>query len=72
MRNDRDGVNNGLSYKGRPLSNWWEFIGDYDQVYQMPLLFGVLGLIGVVGGLVIRWNVKPAADPETAKPGVIA
>jgi hypothetical protein len=24
------GVNNGLRYKGRPLSNWWTFIGDFD------------------------------------------
>ncbi len=25
------GKDNGLTYRGRPLSNWWEFIGDYDQ-----------------------------------------
>lgn len=25
------GADNGLTYKGRKLSNWWEFIGDYDQ-----------------------------------------
>jgi hypothetical protein len=25
------GARNGLNYQGRPLSNWWEFIGDYDQ-----------------------------------------
>lgn len=24
------GANNGLSYRGRPLSNWWQFIGDFD------------------------------------------
>lgn len=24
------GANNGLSYRGRPLSNWWEFVGDFD------------------------------------------
>jgi hypothetical protein len=25
---------NGLAYKGRPLSNWWEFFGDYDQAVK--------------------------------------
>ena len=25
------GANNQLTYRGRPLSNWWEYIGDYDQ-----------------------------------------
>jgi hypothetical protein len=25
------GAKNGLTYKSRPLSNWWEFFGDYDQ-----------------------------------------
>jgi hypothetical protein len=24
------GANNGLTYRGRPLSNWWTFIGDFD------------------------------------------
>lgn len=24
------GANNGLTYKGRPLTNWWIFMGDYD------------------------------------------
>jgi len=24
------GPNNGLAYRGRPLTNWWAFIGDYD------------------------------------------
>ncbi len=24
------GANNGLSYRGRPLTNWWMFIGDFD------------------------------------------
>lgn len=25
------GPNNGLTYRGRPLTNWWTFIGDYDR-----------------------------------------
>jgi tetratricopeptide (TPR) repeat protein len=25
------GADNGLTYQGRTLSNWWELIGDYDQ-----------------------------------------
>lgn len=28
------GGENGLSYQGRPLSNWWEFMGDYDQAVR--------------------------------------
>jgi hypothetical protein len=24
------GANNGLTYRGRPLTNWWVFIGDFD------------------------------------------
>ncbi len=24
------GANNGLTYRGRPLTNWWRFIGDFD------------------------------------------
>lgn len=24
------GLNNGLTYKGKPLRNWWEFVGDFD------------------------------------------
>jgi hypothetical protein len=24
------GANNGLTYRGRPLTNWWAFIGDFD------------------------------------------
>jgi hypothetical protein len=24
------GINNGLTYRGRPLTNWWRFIGDFD------------------------------------------
>jgi hypothetical protein len=25
------GANNGILYEGRPLTNWWRFIGDFDQ-----------------------------------------
>ena len=25
------GADNGLSYRGRPLDNWWAFIGDFDE-----------------------------------------
>ena len=25
------GANNGLAYRGRPLTNWWTFIGDFDK-----------------------------------------
>ena len=25
------GANNGLTYRGRPLTNWWRFIGDFDE-----------------------------------------
>lgn len=24
------GANNGLTYRGRPLTNWWAFVGDFD------------------------------------------
>jgi hypothetical protein len=24
------GANNGLAYRGRPLTNWWTFVGDFD------------------------------------------
>lgn len=24
------GANNGLTYRGRPLTNWWTFVGDFD------------------------------------------
>jgi hypothetical protein len=24
------GADNGLTYRGRPLTNWWCFIGDFD------------------------------------------
>ena len=24
------GLNNGLTYRGRPLTNWWRLIGDFD------------------------------------------
>jgi hypothetical protein len=26
------GANNGLTYCGRPLTNWWAFTGDFDNV----------------------------------------
>ncbi len=26
------GANNGLIYRGRPLTNWWRFIGEFDEV----------------------------------------
>jgi len=25
------GAKNGLTYQGRPLTNWWYFIGDFDR-----------------------------------------
>lgn len=28
------GANNGLAYRGRPLTNWWMFIGDFDRAMQ--------------------------------------
>lgn len=28
------GASNGLTFARRPLSNWWEFIGDYDQAVR--------------------------------------
>jgi hypothetical protein len=28
------GANNGLTYQGRPLRNWWVFIGDFDTAMQ--------------------------------------
>ena len=24
------GANNGITYRSRPLTNWWQFIGDFD------------------------------------------
>ncbi len=24
------GLNNGITYRGRPLTNWWRLIGDFD------------------------------------------
>lgn len=35
------GQNNGLTHQGRPLANWWIFIGDYDFARQHKL-----GLVG--------------------------
>jgi hypothetical protein len=31
------GADNGLTYRGRPLSNWWSFIGDFDGVMRARL-----------------------------------
>ncbi len=31
------GVNNGLSYRSRPLTNWWTFIGDFDEAMARGL-----------------------------------
>ena len=31
------GANNGLAYRGRPLTNWWTFIGDYDNARRQGL-----------------------------------
>jgi hypothetical protein len=28
------GPNNGLNFQGKPLRNWWVFIGDYDQAQE--------------------------------------
>lgn len=28
------GAGNGLTYRGRPLTNWWRFIGDFDAAMQ--------------------------------------
>jgi hypothetical protein len=31
------GANNGLTYRGRPLTNWWTFIGDFDGAMASDL-----------------------------------
>lgn len=31
------GVNNGVTYRGRPLTNWWTFIGDFDGAMERGL-----------------------------------
>jgi hypothetical protein len=31
------GADNGLTYRGRPLSNWWTFIGDFDGAMAAKL-----------------------------------
>jgi hypothetical protein len=28
------GPANGLTYQGKPLNNWWVFIGDYDSAKE--------------------------------------
>ena len=35
------GPGNGLSYQGKPLRNWWEFIGDYDTARQSGMKLAV-------------------------------
>jgi hypothetical protein len=33
------GANNSLTYRGRPLTNWWRFIGDFDEtMFTQPQL----------------------------------
>jgi hypothetical protein len=31
------GANNGLSYKGKPLNNWWEFVGHFDAAMKRKM-----------------------------------
>lgn len=31
------GLHNGLTYRGRPLTNWWTFIGDFDRAMARGL-----------------------------------
>ncbi len=31
------GADNGLSYQGRPLTNWWTFVGNFDEVMAQRL-----------------------------------
>lgn len=31
------GMNNGLTYKGKPLTNWWIFIGDFDYAMKKKM-----------------------------------
>ncbi len=31
------GANNGLTYQGKPLTNWWVFIGDFDNAIKNKL-----------------------------------
>jgi hypothetical protein len=31
------GADNGLSYKGKPLNNWWTFIGDFDAAMKRKM-----------------------------------
>ncbi len=31
------GINNGIEYRGRPLTNWWAFLGDWDGVMEANL-----------------------------------
>jgi hypothetical protein len=31
------GMNNGLTYKGKPLNNWWIFIGNFDAAVKSSM-----------------------------------
>lgn len=31
------GAANGLTYRGRPLTNWWTFVGDWDGAMEARL-----------------------------------
>ena len=31
------GADNGLSYNGKPLTNWWMVIGDFDYAMQKKM-----------------------------------
>jgi hypothetical protein len=31
------GKNNRLSYQGKPLTNWWSFVGDFDEAMKKKL-----------------------------------
>jgi hypothetical protein len=37
------GANNGLSYNGKPLTNWWIFIGDFDHAMQRKMTLVSIG-----------------------------
>jgi hypothetical protein len=39
------GADNGLTYRGRPLTNWWTFIGDFDGA--MATRLGLVQRLGV-------------------------
>ncbi len=31
------GANNGLTYQGKPLVNWWVFLGDFDNAMKRKM-----------------------------------